>query len=121
MWLVVVVTSLRVSGFTFTHGTVYSVAHCVTQVRQTSEGQGGGKAELKKLQNENKTIKTFFAQQTGGGGRGVGGGRRGRRYADAKTVNPKVENVSFPPSYHTLYNAVKKGVQSVKLGYAAVS
>lgn len=111
----VVVTSLRVSGFTFTHGTVYAVAHCVTQVRQTSQGQGGGKAELKKLQNENKTIKTFFAQQTGGGE------RRGRRYADAKTVNPKVENVSFPPSYHTLYNAVKKGVQSVKLGYAAVS
>lgn len=47
------------------------------------------------------------------------------RNADAKPVKPKSlignRKIMFPPSYITLYTVVKKEVQRVKLGYAAVS
>lgn len=80
--------------------------------KHQKEGEGQINSTTEKTNKQtNRKDKHLVGTATGEAGRS----------ADAKTVKPKVENVWFPPSYYTLYNAVKKGVQSVKLGYAAVS
>ena len=79
--------------------TRFTAQRCATRVWRTSES---------KQLMENKTLQRH---------------RQGH-YADAKPVKPKSllgNRNKNPSSYYTLYTVVKNGVQSVKLGYAAVS